>query len=196
MSTQILPAASLRSARCLPAARTLFRVPNYLSYMALWSIGRAIFGVAWNFLPALSEGALPGGVEQGADHRRAVDLARIGVDPAVVHRALGDMVELLEFDPDIAQPGRQPEARDQLGHHLGCRFVGAPQRLADPRLLAGVDRVVEAQHVRHPGGAAQHMADPVARPLADAGLRADHRHPGADLAVEPRLEVGRVGLDR
>src|SRR6267378_5189625 len=131
MPAEILPAASLRNANLLPATRALLRSANYLICMASWSIGRAIFRVESNFLPALRERrALPGGVEQGSDYRRAVDLARVGVDPAVVHRALGDMVELLGFDPDIAQPGRQPEARDQLGHHLGCRFVGAPQRLA------------------------------------------------------------------
>jgi hypothetical protein len=59
MPTQILPAASLRSAQCLPAARTLVRVANYLMCTALWSIGRAIFRVASNFLPALRERRVP-----------------------------------------------------------------------------------------------------------------------------------------
>src|SRR6267378_4148671 len=107
MSTQILPAASLRSANRLPAARARLRASNYLICRALWSIGAAIFGVRSKFLPALREGELRGGVEQGADHRRAVDLARVGVNPAVVHRALGDLAELLRPDPDFAQPGRQ-----------------------------------------------------------------------------------------
>src|SRR5215475_2438704 len=39
----------------LPAARTLSWVVNYLICMALWSIRRAIFRVALNFLPALRE---------------------------------------------------------------------------------------------------------------------------------------------
>src|SRR6266478_6328159 len=56
MPTQILPAASLRSARSLPAARALLRVANYLICIALWSIGRGICRVASNFLPALREG--------------------------------------------------------------------------------------------------------------------------------------------
>src|SRR6266481_8008358 len=56
MPTQILPAASLRNAKRLPAARALFSAPNYLICLALWSIGRAIFRVAANFLPALREG--------------------------------------------------------------------------------------------------------------------------------------------
>src|SRR5882724_8570450 len=59
MPTQILPAASLRSAQRLPAARALFLAANYLICLALWSIGRAIFGIAANFLPALREGRGP-----------------------------------------------------------------------------------------------------------------------------------------
>src|SRR6266446_3741132 len=55
MPTQILPAASLSSATRLPAARALFLAANYLICLALWSIGRAIFRVAANFLPALRE---------------------------------------------------------------------------------------------------------------------------------------------
>src|SRR6266481_9485513 len=59
MPTQILPAASLRSAKRLPATRALFLAANYLICTALWSIGRAIFRVAANFLPALREGCCP-----------------------------------------------------------------------------------------------------------------------------------------
>jgi hypothetical protein len=55
MPRSILPAASLRSAQRLPAARALFLASNNLIYMALWSIGRAIFRIAANFLPALRE---------------------------------------------------------------------------------------------------------------------------------------------
>src|SRR5258708_12860976 len=143
MSTRLLPAGSLRGANRLPGARALFRASNYLIYMALWSIGRAIFGVASNFLPALREGALPGGVEQGSDDRRAVDLARVGVDPAVVHRALGDMVELLRGHPDIAQPGRQAETGDQLGDRIRRRDLEPAERLPAPPLLPGLDRPIQ-----------------------------------------------------
>ena len=73
MSIQILPASSLRSVIRLPAGRVLLPAPNYLICFILWSIGRAIFGVVSNFLPVLREGVLPGRVEEGADHRRAVD---------------------------------------------------------------------------------------------------------------------------
>src|ERR1700730_10419462 len=59
MPTRILPAASLRGAKRLPAARALFLADNYLICLALWSIGRAIFRVAANFLPALREGCRP-----------------------------------------------------------------------------------------------------------------------------------------
>src|SRR3984893_2877042 len=56
MSTRVLPAASLRRANGLPAARTLSWAANYSVCMALWSIGRAILRAASNFLPALREG--------------------------------------------------------------------------------------------------------------------------------------------
>ena len=56
MPTQLLPAASLRSIPRLPAARALVWASNYLILMVLWSIGRAIFRVESNFLPALREG--------------------------------------------------------------------------------------------------------------------------------------------
>src|SRR5438552_18204095 len=52
MPTQNLPAASLRNANRLPAARTLSWAVNYLIYLALWSIGRAIFHLAAHVLPA------------------------------------------------------------------------------------------------------------------------------------------------
>jgi len=55
MPTQILPAASLRSANRLPAGRTLAWVVNHLICMASWSIGRAIFRIVLNYLPALRE---------------------------------------------------------------------------------------------------------------------------------------------
>src|SRR5260370_33035916 len=58
MSKQILPAASLRSTNRLPAARAWVEGSNHLIWMALWSIGRAIFGAASNLLPAL-RGARP-----------------------------------------------------------------------------------------------------------------------------------------
>ena len=121
------------------------------------------------------------------------------MNPAVMHRILGDQVELLRFDSDIAQSRRQAEPGDQSGDDFGCRFAGPAERLADPRLFFGVDQMIEAQHVgqhdaggipvRHTRCAAEHMPDPVAGAFADAGLRADHRHPGADLAVEPGVAV-------
>ena len=56
MPPQILPAASLRSIPRLPAARVLARASNHLIWMALWSIGQAIFRVEEDVLPALREG--------------------------------------------------------------------------------------------------------------------------------------------
>src|SRR6266403_406538 len=56
MATQIRPAASLRDIPRLPAARVRIWASNHLMWMALWSIGRAIFRVEENVLPALREG--------------------------------------------------------------------------------------------------------------------------------------------
>src|SRR4029077_12239831 len=80
MPTRILPAASLSSARRLPAARTLFRASNYLICTALWSIGRAICRVISNFLPALRERRVPA-------LRRSIFLGA-GVDPTFAGRGL------------------------------------------------------------------------------------------------------------
>src|SRR4029077_1012087 len=55
MPMQILPTASLRSGNRLPAARAVVRACNHLIWMALWPIGRVIFRLASNFLPALRE---------------------------------------------------------------------------------------------------------------------------------------------
>jgi hypothetical protein len=55
MSTQSLPAPSLRTGRSLPAVRLVRRVVNYLIYKALWLIMPAIFGSEPSFLPALRE---------------------------------------------------------------------------------------------------------------------------------------------
>jgi hypothetical protein len=89
MPTQILPAASLRSADRLPAARGLLRVSNRLISIALWSIGRVIFRVASNFLPALRERrAWPHGM---ANPILASDMAGSEVmsHEAVRHRSAG-----------------------------------------------------------------------------------------------------------
>src|SRR5271155_5431027 len=78
-----------------------------------------------------SPGCLPGRVEQGAYDRRAVDLARVGVDTAVVHRILGDQVELILFDPNIAQSRRQSEPGDQPANGIGGGLFRMPESLGD-----------------------------------------------------------------
>jgi len=64
MPTRCLPAASLRTAYRLPAARVLMWVASYLIYKALWPIWRAISVVGSIFLPALRE--MPGGGSRSA----------------------------------------------------------------------------------------------------------------------------------
>src|SRR5467141_1406610 len=79
MSKQILPAASLRSTDRLPAVRAWVEGSNHLIWIALWSIGRAIFGAASIFLPALREASprararlrRQGGEVEGGGHQGA-----------------------------------------------------------------------------------------------------------------------------
>src|SRR5215831_13556945 len=64
MTTQSLPAASLRAANRFPAARALIKVPNYLIWRALLPIRRVISGAETSLLPDLRE--------TGGAHRRAL----------------------------------------------------------------------------------------------------------------------------
>src|SRR3984893_13924595 len=103
MLKQTLPAASLRSAQRLPAARTLFRVANYLICMALWSIGRAIFRIASNFLPALRE-------RRGPAFLRSIVLGA-GLDPALAGRGFLALPE--------RRFGLQPVDQEMAGGECG-----------------------------------------------------------------------------
>src|SRR6266446_8021351 len=107
MPRQILPAASLRSAQCLPAARALLQVSNYLMCTALWSIGRAICRVASNFLPALRE---------GEDGDRGSQCGEAGEEVPVPN---------VRFAP----PGRHLSALHQLdADAIGCSDVRSEER--------------------------------------------------------------------
>src|SRR3546814_10674436 len=68
---------------------------------------------------------LPCHMEDFADLRRAGDLARVGVGPAVGHGDLGDGVELVFADADVAQPAGLAEIGDQLGDGVRRVHAGA-----------------------------------------------------------------------
>jgi hypothetical protein len=72
MPSQTLPAASLRPADRLPAARVWLRVATYSICRALSAIGTAISGVESDFLPALREAS------NRLRQRRSVDAGRLG----------------------------------------------------------------------------------------------------------------------
>src|SRR6266403_4546729 len=112
MPRQILPAASLRNAQRLPAARTLFRAFNYLICTALWSIGRAIFRVASNFLPALRERRVPAFL-------RSIVLGA-GFDPAFAGRGFLALPE--------RRFGLQPVDQEMAGGEGGLACHGADDR--------------------------------------------------------------------
>jgi hypothetical protein len=74
MSTQSLPAPSLRTGDVLPAVRRMSRVVNYLIYQTLWLILPAISGSKPSFLPALREE--PGASALNSGETRAPPIAR------------------------------------------------------------------------------------------------------------------------
>src|SRR6266478_9995952 len=66
MTTFSLPAASLRSASRLPAARVWLWISKYLVYIVLSAKRRANFRVESIFLPESREAARPGGSQEFA----------------------------------------------------------------------------------------------------------------------------------
>jgi uracil-DNA glycosylase len=139
MPTQILPAASFRTATRLPATRALVRAAYYLICIALWSMGRAVFRVASNYLPALREGALPGGVEQGADHRRAVDLGAPKNSPGVMLCQVSRSMPVSHAEDSVNRSCRQPSdpaaepAFDRLLAEIRTCTLCAPDLPLGPR---------------------------------------------------------------
>src|SRR5882724_9305951 len=83
MSTQNLPAASLRTGNRLPAPRVLLRVSKYLVWMALSSIYSSIRDAVSIFLP---EAGRPG-------------VSRLGLGAAVSGRVVG-VLALSRHHPD------------------------------------------------------------------------------------------------
>src|SRR5437899_1633088 len=111
MPTQILPAASLRSANCLPAARTLSWAANYLICIALWSIARAVFRAASNFLPALRERralSAPAAADRASGRRRG----RATADDAEASGVFGGGRAACGAPP--GRDGVRPKARRHL----------------------------------------------------------------------------------
>src|ERR1700719_605466 len=107
MSNRTLPAFSLRTGNCLPAAQMLLRAVNYLIRMASSLIGPAISGRGSNLLPGLREGA------------GSVDAEELG----------GGAAE----DGDALVVAQARDRHDMVDRHLVPRerVVGADHRLAD-----------------------------------------------------------------
>ena len=143
MPTQIVPAASLRSTTRLPAAGALVRASNHLIWIVLWSIGRAIFRVASNFLPGLREGrayqAAPGGVP--APCREIVfgagfDLIRVVGEHRVDHSAPPGAVIFEQLFGRGASPTGDREKRvEEMRLVLAGRTPASPPMQAFARDL-------------------------------------------------------------
>jgi len=176
MPTRCLPAASLRTAYRLPAARVLMWVASYLIYKALWPIWRAISVVGSIFIPALRE-MLGGGsrsagqalgaggdVVEGECHRHAgvrahqadhVGDALMAETSTALRQRQPDLVRAVPVQDDDPRRHARMSARSTI-----CRNASPSSRLARSRRC---DRTHET------GGA------PKRQPL----LRdpRDHRHP-------------------
>src|SRR6266404_1823134 len=153
MSTQSLPAASLRPGIPFPAGRVLLWVSKRLIWMALSSICWSICGAEASFLPALRE--KPGSGRRG---RRAAFSARIvGVLALAQHhpdRGAGEVEFLAQRVDEIAPigigevcglRGEQREARRagvDLGHVSQAQPAAADERRR-VALLRGGEPAVE-----------------------------------------------------
>src|SRR3984893_7235308 len=114
MSTQSLPAASLRTGNRLPAGRVLLQVSKYLVWMALSSIYSSIRGAVSIFLPEAGRPGVP----------------RLGLGAAASGRVVG-VLALAQHHPDrgagqVEIPA-QREARGLREQHGHAELV-APQR--------------------------------------------------------------------
>src|SRR5579871_1231427 len=109
--------------------------------------------------------------------RWTVDLARIARHPWRVHCLLGDLVEVLAADVDVAERSRHAEPADQLIERVAGVLARLTHSGRDLRLARGVDRLVPAHHRRqhHATGVAVRHVEPAAEDVADAVARA-HRH--------------------
>src|SRR6266478_6639768 len=104
MSSLGLPAASLRTANCLPAGRVLCLAASYLIYITLWSIRRAVFGPKSNFLPALRDG-------DKSLQPRAVAVNMVGHAGEAWAVAADDRNESLVEPPAVGVGGSEPVTR-------------------------------------------------------------------------------------
>jgi hypothetical protein len=109
MPTQTLPAASLRTAICLPAGRMLIRARNPLIYRVLWAIWRTISVVESIFLPESREAA-------GGGRRSAGQALRAG----------GDIVEGERHRDAGVKPHQADHVGDALMAECGDRAVVEP----------------------------------------------------------------------
>src|ERR1700738_2702764 len=113
MPSPSLPAASLRTANCLPAGRVLLWITSCLIYITLWSIRRAILRHRIEFSPCSQGGegsleprAVAVNVVGGAGEARAMaadDRFEGVVKPPVV--GVGGSEAITRRRDAIAQPG-------------------------------------------------------------------------------------------
>ena len=112
----------------------------------------------------------------------------------VAHYFLGDDGQIGSFNPDIAQPMREPQCLHQLPNDVACGSPGMAHRFADQRLSIRIQLFVPAhdrgqhdarrQAVGHTAVSAKRVSDGVARAHTDAGQRACHTNGHTGLALQ------------
>src|SRR6266436_1328788 len=157
MPSRSLPAASLRTANSLPADGLMLLVSNYMIYITLWSLRRAIFGPKSNFLPALRDATAGRSLEPravtvdmvgGAGEARAVaaDDGNEGIVEAAVV-GVGGSEAITCRRNTVAQPaeidrGEAAVVDDEAAADHDTRHRGAVLGMDEL-----IDRVVERQPI-------------------------------------------------
>jgi hypothetical protein len=118
MPTRSLPAASLRPAIRLPAARVLLRVSNYLICRTLSAIGTAISGIESGFLPALRE------TPNRVPRRRSVGAEQFR-NFAAVPRRMAMRSSSLKNPGEVQYDFGSPSTRSAMWLRISCKLKGA-----------------------------------------------------------------------
>src|SRR3984893_18703458 len=142
MSTQSLPAVSLRIDNRLPDAQVLLRGVNYLIRMALWLIKPAISGLESSFLPALREA----GRQPALSTRRACAPGRRNPRSVDAEQLCCGAAE----DGDLVVGAEARGREDMIDRHLVPRerVVGADDDLADAGFGDQVAQPLGGEHDR------------------------------------------------
>src|SRR6266851_6480397 len=202
MPTQSLPAASLRTANCLPVGRMLIQAGNPLSYRVLWAIWRAISVVESIFLRALREA--PGGSRRSAGHalgagRDVVEGQGHRYARVKAHQAddVGDADMAERLDRAVVEPFRDPARIGKTSRHLVNHLLALVVERGRQARQQRLDLV--GREPRRLPGALVRVGRVDRMPLAvddddgDLALALAQRITGAEIGTERPHHLGQLG---